>query len=1051
MGIYQKVRSLLLLLLLSSIPLSADLPQESISELFRALDKRDGASESLPLSADLPQESISELFQALDKRDGASESFSRSQQRYLQSERDSSPAEHTEIKVACLSHLEPLEFIEDGRCEGYSADLLRLVSEKSGLKMTFKPFDDYLDIYTDLMMRDIDMMQLAPKFIGNRYDALLSDTYLDVDAVLVTQKSRDDLHDIDDIEGKRIALLEGSLTTQAVRLRYPMIEIVEYKETTRMLEAVAASEVDAMVSDFKIVNTMLQKQGFLQLKIAGRLEAFNIVSSLSFAIRSDTPVLKAMIDDALQEITEEEMNHLKQRWLKPSVGDKSTTKKESLMFSRTQKEYLQEKKRLTMCVPPDLPPFVIIEEGKLSGIVGDYMDYFEAMLGIPIEPVVGNSMEDSIHTAMDGGCDIHVMMPDALRLDDEALLKRPYLDDQMVMVTQVDEAFVSDLHVLSGKKIGVVQESVMRAIVEEEYPELEVVSVNSVESALKGVLRGELYAFLYPVSVLNYLIADEYTRRLHISGISDEKSQWSIAVRKSEPLLYAIFDEMLSNMTPETKNSIDSRWLFLKSEPGADNWLVWKVTIAIISLLLILLHWNRNRLLHRRELATKERALHDEKVRSDHSSEHDHLTGLANRSSFIKRFENSITVADSQDELLSLLFIDLDRFKIVNDTLGHHIGDVVLKVVANRLKDVITDIDFLARVSADQFVILLEGLLEQDEATAVAETVLSVLKEPIHVNGHDINTTASIGIAIYPDDGADTNMLIKNAGSAMQLAKEEGKNGYRYCTQSLTDELHERLSIEHELSYALAKEEFSLVFQPQYDLRTQKVIAAEVLLRWDQHDRDVISPDRFIPIAEESGTILDIGSWVFVNACKEFLKWRSLGLGLDQIAINVSTVQFNQDDVVEHFKEMIESVGIEAAFVEIEITERYVMEQTERNQNILEELRKIGFKISIDDFGTGYSSMNYLKVLPLDTIKIDKTFVEQLPHDPDDVAISKTIIALAKSLDYTVIAEGIESSEQEMFLREQKCDIGQGDLLSKPLSSEAFITFVQGHKEKMVA
>lgn len=1022
MGIYQRGRSLLLLLLLS-----------------------------IPLSAKLPPESISDLFSVLQKREVPSVPSYREEQVYLQDERELFQAQHPEIRVACLSHLEPLEFMQDGRCEGYSADLLRLVSEKSGLKVMFKPFDDYRDIYTDLMMRDIDMMQLAPKFIGNRYDALLSAAYLDVDAVLVTKKSRDDLHDIVDIEGKRIALLEGSLTTQAIRLRYPTIDIVEYKETTTMLEAVAASEVDAMVSDLKIVETMLQKQGYSELKIAGRLEAFNIVSSLSFGIRSDTPMLKAMIDDALHAITEEELSHLEQRWLKPYAGLKSTAEKGSLVLSKTQNEYLQEKKKLTMCVPPDLPPFVIVEEGRLSGIAGDYIDYFETLLHIPIELVVSKSMQESVHTAMEGGCDFHVMMPDPSRLSDGAFLTRPYLDDQMVVVTQIDEAFVPDLHVLSGKKIGVVKESAMRATLEEKYPELEIVSVKSVDSALKRVVQGGLYAFLYPVSLLNYMIADEYTGRLHVSGMSDEKSQWSIAVSKSEPLLYSIFDEMLLSMTPEIKSSIYSRWLLSKSEPGPDRWLVWKIAVAVISLLLILLHWNRDRLRHRRELDIKERALHDEKVKVDHSSERDHLTGLASRSLFIKRFESSITVADTQDELLALLFIDLDRFKIVNDTLGHHIGDVVLKVVANRLKKVITDIDFLARVSADQFVILLEGLLEHDEATAVAEAVLSVLKEPIHVNGYDVNTTASIGIAIYPDDGIDTNTLIKNADSAMQLAKDEGKNGYRYCTQSLTDELHERLSIEHDLSYALAKDEFSLVFQPQYDLGTQKVIAAEVLLRWDQHDRDVISPDRFIPIAEDSGIILDIGSWVFVNACKEFLRWRSLGLGLEQVAINVSTVQFNQDDVVEHFKAMIESVGIKADFVEIEITERYVMEQTERNQNILEELRKIGFKISIDDFGTGYSSMSYLKILPLDTIKIDRAFIEQLPHDPDDVAISKTIIALAKSLDYTVVAEGIESSDQERFLIEQQCDIGQGDLLSKPLSSEAFIAFVQGHKEKQVA
>lgn len=954
-------------------------------------------------------------------------------------------AEHPQIKVSCMSHLEPLEFTSEGGCQGFSPDLLRLIADKVGLDVVFEPYDDYMSIHKALLTRDIDMMQLASDLILNRFYATLSKPYFDINTVIVTQKSRDDIYTIDDLTDKRVALLKGSLITKAAKLRYPTTDIIEFDNVKSMLEAVAFGNVDAMVNDHRVVTYMMQKHSFGDLKITGRIDASKIIKELSFGIRNDWPILNEIFDEALNTINEEEILTLEREWFQKYSRLDGPTEHLQLRFEEDEKSYLKEKKKLTMCIPSNIPPFIIYKDDRLSGMAGDYVSFFEERTNIPIEPIAGESTADYIRMMIDGDCDLYIVLQKSPRFKDLVFLTKPYFDDPLVIVTKVDEPFIPDLHTIHGKKVGAIQGTVMKDDMENSYPELDIIGVESIGQALNSILNGELYGFVYPMIVLNHMVQTEYPGQLRISGRSDKRFSGSLGIRKDEPILHEIFEKVILDMTPDIKNKIYAKWVSLKYKRGYDYALLWKVAAAFTLLLIIVLFWNRRLILHRREIDTKNQELEAEKVKVDHIAYHDQLTGLSNRVALSRTLEHAINVAHRRRDLLGLLFIDLDRFKIVNDTLGHHVGDEMLKVVADRIESVIRDADVLARVGGDEFIVLLEGMKHQDEAALVSEKILKSVKEQIHVNGYELNTTASVGIALYPDDGKDINSLIKNADSAMYLAKAEGKDSYRYYTKRLSDEVHERLTLEHYLRYALEKDEFSLVFQPQYDLATHKIIAAEALLRWDKHERDVITPDRFIPIAEDSGVILSIGEWVFISACKEFLRWRSLGLEIEQISINVSSVQFNQEHVVEHFKAMIKSVGIEAGSVELEITERYVMEHTKQNQDILDELRNIGFRISIDDFGTGYSSMSYLKTLPLDTIKIDKSFIDDIPHGPNDVAITKAILVLAKSLEYTVVAEGIENIDQEHFLKTHQCDIGQGYLFSRPLTPEAFIAFVRTH------
>jgi len=434
-------------------------------------------------------------------------------------------------------------------------------------------------------------------------------------------------------------------------------------------------------------------------------------------------------------------------------------------------------------------------------------------------------------------------------------------------------------------------------------------------------------------------------------------------------------------------------------------------------------------------IQTDLRELESSQAKAEYLAYHDPLTGLYNRVNFEEYLSHALFVAKRNESMLAILFIDLDRFKVINDTLGHDIGDEVLITVAGRLKTALRESDFISRWGGDEFVVIIENLSTASEVAVVATNIIDTLKEPMKIKSHHLITTASIGISLYPENGQDTNTLIKHADSAMYLAKDMGKNNFRYYTDELSQEIQNKLDIDMALHNAIEKNEIYMVFQPQYDLKTKKITSIEALVRWENDELGFVPPDQFIPIAEDSGTIVALGYFIFEESCKAYKKLRRKNVPIKQIAINVSSVQFKEPHLLETFISILKRHSLDPSEIEIEITERFIMEHTIANMNMLQNFRNYGFKISIDDFGTGYSSMSYLKQLPVDTIKIDKSFVDDIEHDSSDNAIIEAIIALSKTLGYSIVAEGIETKEQEDFLEKVNCDIGQGYLFAKPLST----------------
>ena len=426
---------------------------------------------------------------------------------------------------------------------------------------------------------------------------------------------------------------------------------------------------------------------------------------------------------------------------------------------------------------------------------------------------------------------------------------------------------------------------------------------------------------------------------------------------------------------------------------------------------------------------------------------HDSLTLLPNRKNFERDIDNIFKEYIKDREHLSIMFFGLDRFKSINDSLGSSVGDNLLISVSKKLQSMLPKDTYLARWHGDKFIALLE--VDKQESGELAEEILKNISKPILIGKHRLSITMSIGISIYLDNITDADTLIKNADIAMNSAKDKGKNRFEYYEQQTYINIQSRLNIEQELKYAIEKNELVLNYQPQYNINNKQVVAVESLIRWHSKKLGVVSPVDFIYIAEDTGLIIDIGYYIFREACQAYMRWVKQGIELELIAINVSSIQFREDGFFNKIKNIIQEVGIPPSSVEIELTESYILEPSNSNLAVLNSFRKLGCKISIDDFGTGYSSMSYLKELPIDTLKIDQSFISDLSHNKYDKTVSKAIIALAHGLDYRVIAEGIETQEQEDLLKEYQCDVGQGYLISKPLEESKFIEFILSHNKKV--
>ena len=441
---------------------------------------------------------------------------------------------------------------------------------------------------------------------------------------------------------------------------------------------------------------------------------------------------------------------------------------------------------------------------------------------------------------------------------------------------------------------------------------------------------------------------------------------------------------------------------------------------------------------------------HAAQARIHHLAHHDALTGLPNRMSFMERLGRQVEQARAANKSLALLFVDLDHFKRVNDSLGHLIGDQLLQTVAARISASLRAVDLVARFGGDEFIVLLDDAA-RDDVAQVAHKLLRAIELPVDAEGRDLSVTPSVGIAMFPHDGATPTELIKNADTAMYIAKSRGRANCQFFDPAVASAAYDALVLESELAQALQHDEFVLHFQPQVRARDGRLAGIEALIRWMHPERGMLRPDAFIALAEQQRVMLPISQWVLRSAARAAKRWRAMGLIDVPVAVNLSSMQFRADGFVDAVAQVLREEGAPGHWLELELTERMLMDDVGDVKRTLQQLRALGMRVSVDDFGTGYSSLAHLKELPIDGMKIDRSFVRDLPHQRGSVAIARAVVQMAQGLSLTVVAEGVENEEQRRFLVDHGCDVLQGELISLPLPAAELTQWIERHRATLGA
>ncbi len=681
--------------------------------------------------------------------------------------------------------------------------------------------------------------------------------------------------------------------------------------------------------------------------------------------------------------------------------------------------------------------------GQWQGISVDILKAIAEKQGWQLEFVPG-SFSDHLKNFESHQIDLIIMMAySAKRAEKYTFTDNPLISNWGLIYSQADSRIGSLLD-LRSKRVAVMRNNIhdraFRKLTKDFGVKVKILELDNFSDVMESVAKGETDAGVAN-RLFGALNANKYG--LVETGIIFNPINIHYSVLKSNnSAIISVIDQHLREFKADKDSVYFSsirRWMSNSESSEFPRWIIW-LTIGLFGAVVLMISLT---VLMRRQVEARTKELQSEiderritQQRLDTLAYYDSLTKLPNRVSFTENLKLSIASAQREKKKIAVLFIDIDRFKTVNDSLGHETGDQLIIHVAERLKDCLRGEDSIHRFGGDEFVAILHNIQELLDISLVTDRMLKSLNAPVKINGSDIYSSVCIGIALYPDDDHDGNSLLKYADAAMYHAKEQGGNNCQLYNEELTRRVKRRLSLETRMRQALERDELRLYYQPIFSLHDQKPTGVEALIRWQDPNRGLILPDDFIPLAEDTGIILPIGEWVMEHACSQVHEWGSQGLGEINLSINISSEQFKHNKLHSNVISALKNTGFNAQKLELEITERMFLNFTNNVRDTLNNLKAEGLKLSIDDFGTGYSSLSYLKQLPIDTVKIDRSFIMGIPGDKDDTQIASTILAMAHGLGLDVVAEGIESEDQLNFLNSLNCARGQGYYLCKPMSAE---------------
>ncbi|MEM7082257.1 MAG: EAL domain-containing protein [Pseudomonadota bacterium] len=947
----------------------------------------------------------------------------------------------------------PMDYVENGEYTGAALDYLNEISAITGLEIDLVVGPTWGELMGMIRRQEIDFLPMMYWTESRAREFHMTLPYITIRHYVFMKGKRPDIRSLEDLYGLTMAIPSGYASIEYLSEFHPEINILETTGVVDAMDAVLIGDADAVVESTASIAYYASSQSIIGLEPAFKVRFES--NNLAMAVRSDWPILRDIIQKALNEISAERATAIMAKWSGSEAAAK-TFLTASAEFTEAESTFLKRNAVFTACVNTQRMPLESSRNNVADGMASDYLAALGATLNVNFS-VRGYESWRNIETAIQRGeCDL-ATLGRINRTANTLAFSPAHITEKLALATHSRSGFVDDLRSLPDGKVGYVNGYVDLGLLENRSPNVEFVAYDSLQAALNDVVDNELYGVIDLMSAVNYAIHRRADSALRISGIFlDDNVRFGVASAGNRPLLSSTINKAISAMPPALATNVHQKWVAVTIEKETDYTLLWQSMLVAGVILLVVLSRVIELRRHREEINQKNQTLHEinAKLEAQHDSAlhmayHDQLTGLPNRAKLMQDLDYAMKVRRRENQQLAVLFIDLDRFKPVNDTLGHAVGDKLLKLVARKLSGLLRETDHLCRLGGDEFVVILPNVANSYNPSLVAQRIIDLLSATMIVDEHVVNIGCSVGIAMVPDDSDDLHSVIKCADSAMYTAKQNGRNGYAFYREDLSNKMARRTQIENALRKSIDDQDFSLVFQPIVDLERQEVVKAEALIRWNHQTLGLVPPDEFIPIAEEVGLIVKIGDWVLRKACETMQQFIFDGVDIHAIAVNVSSVEFVKSDVPARFHDVLQHYGVKPEQIEIEMTERYMLEPSQGAENELQQLRDMGHTLCVDDFGTGYSSLSYMKQLPLNVVKIDRSFISDLPHDQNDSAISQAIISLSHNLGYKVVAEGVETREQLDFLVDKCCNYAQGYFLSKPVRAIEFAQAMRDIRDRL--
>jgi|GEM_PF-4303850 len=922
----------------------------------------------------------------------------------------------------------------NGQADGFSVELLRASLKAMGQEVTFQlgPWNEVKQSLVDGRVQVLPLVGRTPE-----REKLFDFTfpYLTMHGTIVVRDdSSSSIKTLSDLAGKRVAVMRGDNAEEFVRRSNLGATLTTTSTFEEALRELSEGGQDAVIIQKLVALQLMKHAGLSNLRTVGPpLQDFQ--QSFCFAVRGGDKELLRILNEGLSLVfADGTFRHLHAKWFAP-IENSQTSRRRIIVGGDSQ-----------------YPPYEYLDKnGEPTGYNVDLTKEIAQQLGIDVAFRLGPWNE--IRSALaQNEIDVVQGMFYSPEREKTFDFSPAHTVITHAVVVRRGSPMPLNLGELAGKSILVMEGDIMHdAAVELGYA-AQLIPVATQEEALRLLASGQGDCALIAKIPALYWIEQWGWKNLQVSDYSVRSPEYSYGFPKNNDHLAALFSEGLANLkaTGEYRR-IYSKWLGAYDADElifekAVKFSLWIVTPTVL-LLLGSLIWSRvlrrtvlKRTVELRQEITERK---NSEAQLKHLSTHDALTSLANRMLLADRLEQSMHYAQRSGRMVGVLLLDLDRFKIVNDSLGHAVGDQLLIEVARRLRQSVREVDTVARLGGDEFVLLVTEMETIEDASLVATKVLGKLSNPYKLEGRDLSLTASLGISIYPRDGSDGEMLIRNADAAMYQSKRN-RSTFSFYAQEMNQTVLATLELEGALRHALERGEFSLHYQPQVLLPSGEILGCEALIRWNHPVRGMISPAEFIPLAEETGLIDPIGAWVIQEACRQAMLWRSEGLPELLIAVNLSARQFRNSNLPQQIKTILADTGMEPNALDLELTESMVMDDPIGARQMMQNLKGLGLSLSLDDFGTGYSSLNYLRQFPVDTLKIDRSFIRDIVVDPSGASVVTSIIDIAHNLGLKAVAEGVETQEQLEFLIQCKCDSFQGFLFSKPLPAEGFSALLRG-------